>query len=117
MFLKTKFGSAFLHPWIIISYFIAYKYVVNIHQLNFDMFLMPEFISIVLVTLLFLLLNLLIKDPTITVAVISLSIIVIFSYHRMSLTFPVLSQYQDGNTNSYTFYLWMSFVFGIVCLI
>lgn len=112
-----KFKSTFLHPWIIISYFIAYQYSASIHQLTFEMFLVPELLGIILVSLLFVLINRHVKNPSTTAVLISLSIIVIFSYQQIYSVVPNLSQHQGGSTSSSRIYLWCSFLLGIFILL
>ena len=114
---KFNFRSAYYHPWIIISYYLAYQYIINIHQLKFEMFLIPELLCLLLVTTLFFLINRLIHDLTATAIIMSIGIIISFSYSSISSLFPALSQFESNNSNSFENALWISFIVSIIILI
>ncbi len=114
---KFNLRLAYYHPWIIISYYLAYQYIVNIQQLKFKMFLIPELLCLFLVTTLFFLINRFIHDLTATAVITSIGIIIFFSYSSISSLFPSLNQFESNNSNSFENALWISFIVSIIILI
>ncbi len=108
---------ACFHPWILITYFFSFPYINNIQQLNFSSYIFPQLIAYLFIGFLLFIINKIIKQYKISAGIVSISLIVFFSYGLIIKLFPYLSSFDNNETYQFNSELVCSFITSIAILI
>lgn len=105
------------HPWILITYFFLFPYINNIQQLNFSSYIFPQLIAYLFIGFLLFIINKIIKQYKISAGIVSISLIVFFSYGLIIKLFPRLSSFNNNEPYQFNSELVYSFITSIAILI